>query len=69
MNSDRGLAASLNFTAGSLVITTGLAIASSLAISGLTSLTIVSSLAIVNDLAIGSDGRPPGSDHKSNRGG
>ena len=69
MNSDRGLAASRNFTAGSLVITTALAISSSLAIGGLTSLAIASSLAVVNDLAIGSDGRSSGSDHYSNRGG
>lgn len=64
VNSDRGLAASRNFIAGSLVITTSLVVTGSL-----TSLTIASSLAIVNNLAIGSDGRSPGSDHYSNRGG
>ena len=41
MNSDRGLAASRNFIAGSLAITTGLVVTGSL-----TSLTIASSLAI-----------------------
>ena len=64
VNSDRGLAASRNLIAGSLAITTGLVVTGSL-----TSLTIASSLAVVNSLAIGSDGRSPGSDHYSNRGG